>query len=1072
MLLSAVLIGAAPAAAAGTGNSTGKPHLTLTLTRLVLSPARSSAHIGASQTYTAEGYDAAGHDLGDVTGYARFSISPDGYCTASTCTSARHGPHTVTGTVQLRKRYVSGTAILQATDPPGPAKSPHHGVKVSPRPVGPSRGLAQPAAGSADRQQAAGREPAAHLVLSPIRAFIPSGATMTYSARAYDAADNDLGDVTARTRFSISFSAAKSSFLDRPDGSCAGAVCTATRFGRHTVTGTADLGGSTISGTAALQVAPRHRQRNPGHPGPPPQLASLELHPESAVMKAGGQVSYTADGYDAAHHFLGDLTAFTIFKIAPEGSCSDNTCTATKAETHTVTGTIYLKHRQVTGTATLYVVPGTLAILHLFPNPKTIRAGKSVAYTAFGEDAYGNPLGDLTALTDFRIEPVDPRIKPPGFCAGFTCTATKVGTYTVTGTIDLTVGTPVTGTATLYVVPGTLAILDLFPNPKTIRAGGRVAYTAFGADAYGNTLGNLTAETHFSIDSPGSCAGRICTATKVGTYTVTGTISRETGDVTGTATLHVVPSTLASLMLTPPSVTASAGDPARYKAIGQDAYGNPLGNLTAATSFTVDSKISCPGGVCAVTKAGTHTVTGTISLKTGPVRGTAILRVVPGPPVTLTLIPNPETITAGGTVQYQASDQDAYGNPLDDLTAETSFSIGPDGSCALGRNECRATKAGTHTVTGTIVLTDRQVTGRATLQVVPGPLAILTLRPGRRVITPGDRVTYDSFGWDAYHNWLGEQTDRTHFWIDRNHSCAHNTCTTTQLGKHTVTGAVKVGAHTVTGIAHLLVLPLGRTGLVIRPKTARITPGGDVTYRATGKDANHTVLTAFTKFTIGPDGSCNREVCTATKLGWHTVTGTLIGTHISDTAHLQVASVRCVPSKREISDLRVTPKNAKPGTQVLITAKVKRTFASCVVIITVDGFGPPSHTRVGPGGTISVRRIVPDDAKPGIKTLTVAGNDGKVVTTASFRVLNKSTQPAWLWLLLGGALLLLALAAAAVLGDRARRQRRWVRQHVRAEPHPSPENVTAERDPQSTPTFNVRLRPYGDAGTQIFKEGD
>lgn len=78
-----------------------------------------------------------------------------------------------------------------------------------------------------------------HLVLSPTGATIPAGSSQTYSAAGFDSSNSSLGDVTASTTFSIA-----------PDGSCTGAVCTASIPGTHTVTAV-DSG---VTGTATLNV--------------------------------------------------------------------------------------------------------------------------------------------------------------------------------------------------------------------------------------------------------------------------------------------------------------------------------------------------------------------------------------------------------------------------------------------------------------------------------------------------------------------------------------------------------------------------------------------------------------------------------------------------------------------------------------------------------------------------------------------------------------------------------------------------------------------------------------------------
>src|SRR6266536_981186 len=637
MVLSAILTDPAAAGASrGSEPTAGRPPLNRALARLVLSPAQASIRSGASQAYTATGYDAAGHELGDATTQTSFSINQDGSCTGASCMATKGGRHTITGTVHLGNRVISDTATLQVV-PPGPVEPPHPTVEPIRRPVAPPHSPVQsprgrgessgrpvaPSQGPAEspRHQVGRSLPLARLVMSPARVFMPSGGKVTYHAEGSDAAGHPLGDVTAQTSLSIRFSAAKTSRPIRPDGSCTEATCTATQLGRHTVTGTVDLGNETISGTAAVQVVRRHRRM-----GRPQPLARLELSPSTATIQAGEHRDYTAEGYDAAGHDLGDYTAYTSFSI------------------------------------------------------------------------------DL-----------------PGACTGTTCTATRTGDYTVTGTVT---GTKVTGTAILHVGAGPLAKLRLGPSEATIQAGGRVTYHADGADAYGNPLGDYTTRTRFSIKEPnGSCTGTTCTATRTGDYTVTGT-------VTGTK-----------------------------------------------------------------------------------VTGTAKLRVESMPP-------------------------------------------------------------------------------------------------------------------------------------------------------------------------------------------------------------------------------------------------------------------NCATSARDVRDLQVTPRKGTPGTEVHITAKLDQKFANCPQRIFLDGSGSGVDVTVGPDGSISVRRSVPDDAKPVITPVRLATTDGRTLAQASFQVIPKP-MPNWLrWLLFAiAALLLLVLAVLAILAERARR-RRWARQHVRAKSHPSSDDVTVDQDPQSAPTFSVRLQPHGDAGTQTMEEGD
>ncbi len=78
-----------------------------------------------------------------------------------------------------------------------------------------------------------------HLEIAPATATVPVGTPQTYTATAIDPSNKPLGDVTAGTTFGIS-----------PEGSCAGAVCTASVPGVHTITGI----NAGVHGTASLTV--------------------------------------------------------------------------------------------------------------------------------------------------------------------------------------------------------------------------------------------------------------------------------------------------------------------------------------------------------------------------------------------------------------------------------------------------------------------------------------------------------------------------------------------------------------------------------------------------------------------------------------------------------------------------------------------------------------------------------------------------------------------------------------------------------------------------------------------------
>jgi parallel beta-helix repeat protein len=490
------------------------------------------------------------------------------------------------------------------------------------------------------------------------------------------------------------------------------------------------------------------------------------------------------------------------------------------------------------------------AVDHITVSPASasIAAGGSQAYTAEAFDGSNNSLGVVTSSTAFSIA-------PNGSCSAASCGATAAGAHTVTGSYA-----GKTATAALTVTAGPLDSIVLSPASASIAAGGAQAYTAAGRDQYGNSTGDVTASTTFTIAPNGSCAGASCGATSVGAHTVTGSH----GGKTGTAGLAVTAGPLDGIMLSPASATVQVGDPQAYTAEGRDQYGNSLGDVTASTSFSIEPDGSCTGASCSGAAAGLHTVTGSNAGKTA----TAELTVAEATGVHhIVVSPASASVAAGGSKAYTAEAFDASDVSLGDVTGSTTFSIAPNGLCAAA--SCGATVAGAHTVTGSYV----GKTATAALTVTAGPLDAIVLSPASASIASGASQAYTADGRDEYGNTLGDVTSSTAFSIAPNGSCAGASCGATEVGAHTVTGTN--GGKTAT--AELTVTAGVLDRIVLSPAAASIPAGGSQAYTAEAFDASNNSLgdvTATTAFSIAPNGSCSGSVCTATTGGTHTVTGT------------------------------------------------------------------------------------------------------------------------------------------------------------------------------------------------------
>jgi hypothetical protein len=325
--------------------------------------------------------------------------------------------------------------------------------------------------------------------------------------------------------------------------------------------------------------------------------------------------------------------------------------------------------------------------------PATLAAGQvlSPAVTVDVLDSTGAVVTGSTASISLTLSGGNPSatlggttmVDAVGGVATFdTLTVDLVGTgYTLTAESD-----PLTPAVSdpFEVTAGPLDHLVLSPAEATIPAGGSQDYTAEGYDAGGNDLGDVTADTTFTIaphSGGASCTGATCTANTAGDYMISG-VDNTVPTARGTAILHVKAGTVATITISPASAAIRAGDSQAYTAEAFDGEGNDLGDVTADTTFTIDSGSggSCIGAVCTATVADTWTVTGDYVGTTA----SASLLVRAATADHLVFIIQPGNPTSGqimDTVKVAA--EDPYGNISPETTGKVLLDFGDNPSDAL-----------------------------------------------------------------------------------------------------------------------------------------------------------------------------------------------------------------------------------------------------------------------------------------------------------------------------------------------------------------------------------------------------
>jgi hypothetical protein len=175
--------------------------------------------------------------------------------------------------------------------------------------------------------------------------------------------------------------------------------------------------------------------------------------------------------------------------------------------------------------------------LALLPATSTIAAGAAQAFLAAGFNPSDNGVENVSPATSLTISPSGPGTNATCDNSAHTCSATRAGTYTVTGTYIINTSSgpvPVIGTATLIVTPAAQDHVALSPVNSTVVSRAAQTYTVTGFDRYGNSRGDVSAATSLAIVPRGGITGAACSnsthscsAIEANTYTVTGTDAGE-----------------------------------------------------------------------------------------------------------------------------------------------------------------------------------------------------------------------------------------------------------------------------------------------------------------------------------------------------------------------------------------------------------------------------------------------------------------------------------------------------------------------------------------------------------------
>ena len=292
------------------------------------------------------------------------------------------------------------------------------------------------------------------------------------------------------------------------------------------------------------------------------------------------------------------------------------------------------------------------------------------------------------------------------------------------------------GTIEVVVSPSTITADGVSTATITATVSGITPTSGVSLSSYlsPTTLGNVTPF------SPTDEAGQAFSTWKAGTVAGSGQLIVVGNNMTGTANVTLTAGQLATITVTPNPVTVTAGLTRTFTAAGFDPYSNSVpisptwttngGDINASGLFTAQSSV-----------AAGRLVTATVD----SISGTATVNIVHAALASITVSPNPVTVTAGLTQTFTAVGLDPYSNSV---PISPTWTTNGGGINASGLFTAQTSVAVGRLVTATVGL----ISGTATVNIDPAPLASITVAPNPVTVTAGLTRTFTAAGFDPYSN--------------------------------------------------------------------------------------------------------------------------------------------------------------------------------------------------------------------------------------------------------------------------------------------------------------------------------
>jgi uncharacterized protein YjdB len=511
-------------------------------------------------------------------------------------------------------------------------------------------------------------------------------------------------------------------------------------------------------------------------------VADLVISPKNVTVHENDSVNFTA----AAFMSTGDTANVTVSWSSTTGTITDMG-TSPNGKQHygqykagKSTGQYKVvatgNPGGVSDTATITITLAPVAAVGLAPSSATIVTGATVQLQPTLTDSAGNVLTGRTITWSSNNGSVA-TVSSSGLV-----TAAGTGSATITATSE-----GQSGTAGITVTTVPVASVTVSPTSLSLQTGQTGQLTATPKDANGNSLSGrvVTWSSNNTSVATVNSNGLVTAGATGGSATITATSEGQSG--TAAVTVTFVP--VASVTVSPATLSLQAGQTGQLTATPKDANGNPLSGrvVTWSSNNTSVATVNGNGLVTAGATGGSATITATSEGQSG----TAAVTVTFVPVASVTVSPTTASLQVGQTTQLTATPKDANGNPLSGRVV-TWASSNTTVATVSGSGLVSAKAAGSATITAT----SEGQNGTSSITVTQAPVATVTVNPSSAAVQPGQTVQLAAITKDANGNVL---TGRVVTWSSGDQTIA------TVNGNGLVTG-VKAGTVSITATSE------GKTG--------------------------------------------------------------------------------------------------------------------------------------------------------------------------------------------------------------------------------------------------------------------